>query len=96
MSLSAKEQLVRYDLATHVKKQLTQERDSDWVGSETLSPDGRSMAFIRSYADRRVLVLMDMATLSQQVLPTSWNDSTASLAWCLMEGAWSSLRINSG
>jgi len=80
-TVEATEQIVRYDLATHTETQLTHETDSDWVGSEVLSPDGRSLAFIRSYADRRVLVLIDMATLTQHVLPTSWNDSFASLAW---------------
>jgi Tol biopolymer transport system component len=80
-TLTAEEQLVRYDLTTHVETQLTHETDSDGVGFETISPDGRTLAFIRAYADHRVLVCMDMVTLSQRVLPTSWNDSTASLTW---------------
>lgn len=80
-SLTTKGQIIRYDLATHIETQLTQETDSDEVGYAALSPDGRSLAFIRTHADQRVMVWMDLATLAQHVLPTSWNDSTTSLTW---------------
>jgi Tol biopolymer transport system component len=80
-SLAGEEQIVRYDLTTHSETQLTQETDSDSIGCVALSPNGRSLAFIRANADQRLIVWMDLATLTQHVLPTSWNDSTGSLAW---------------
>lgn len=75
------ERLVLQDLATSSRRQLTSGRSSDEDGAPALSPDGRSVGFLRRHLDHTDVMTVDLKTLRTRVLLSEPSVTTGGVTW---------------
>lgn len=75
------ERLVLQNLATGATVQLTSGEVSDEDGAPALSPDGRSVAFLRRHLSQTEVMSVDLKTRKEQVLETEPDANTSGLTW---------------
>jgi Tol biopolymer transport system component len=75
------ERLVEQDLATNRRRQLTFGRSSDEDAAPALSPDGRSVAFLRRHFNQTDVMTLELATLKTRVLMQEPNAAVSGLSW---------------
>ncbi|HEX4651791.1 MAG TPA: hypothetical protein VH250_09860 [Granulicella sp.] len=75
------ERLVRLDLATGSRRQLSFGAPSDEDAAPALSPNQRTLAFLRRHLDHTQVITLDLKTLQTQVLETEPNVTPSGLTW---------------
>jgi Tol biopolymer transport system component len=76
-----REALVEHDLASGAETILTTGKKADEEGAVALSPDGRTIAFIRVNLDSAAIMTLDLATRRQKVIAAGWDVHTNGMAW---------------
>jgi Tol biopolymer transport system component len=75
------ERLVLQDLATNRMRPLTSGRSSDEDASPGLSPDGRTVGFLRRHLDHTDVMTVDLKTLQTRVLFSEPSVSAGNVTW---------------
>ena len=75
------ERLVLQDVASGAITQLTAGRASDDDAAPALSPDGRSVAFLRRHLSQTDVMSVDLKTRSEKVLEIEPDANTSGLTW---------------
>jgi Tol biopolymer transport system component len=75
------ERLVQFDLKTKAQRQLTSGAVADEDGAPAISPDGRSVAFLRRHLSTAQVMIVDLKTLETNVLTSGLNYAASGLTW---------------
>lgn len=75
------ERLVKQDLATDQVVTLTAGEVADEDAAPALSPDGKTVGFLRRHLAHTDVMTLDLASLKARVLETEPNASTSGLTW---------------
>jgi Tol biopolymer transport system component len=75
------ERLVLLDLKTKRRRQLTWGAVGDEDAAPALSPDGKSVGFLRRHLSHAETMVLDLRTLRTRVLETEPNDAQSGLTW---------------
>ncbi len=75
------ERLVLEDVATNRRRQQTFGKSSDEDASPALSPDGRTVGFLRRHFNQTEVMTVDLTTLKTRVLMQEKNAAAGGLSW---------------
>jgi Tol biopolymer transport system component len=75
------ERLVQFDLSTNTQRNITSGAAADEDGAPAISPDGRSVAFLRRHLAKAQVMRVDLETLATTVLAGGLNYAASGLTW---------------